>query len=468
MSTALKVLAKSETVVEEKKPKNVAYYAPFIRVSQDEQIVEGIASSEAVDSYGDIVRVTAIEDALPDYMKYANLRSMHSNIAAGTVIETKIDKTNKIFYITAKVVDKAEWEKVKETVYKGFSIGGVIEDWEPIMVEVPDQDGNMHEVFTGGFEITKLKLIEISLVDRPANPDALISAYKAAKLRKFDTKDGEVEQEESFVPSVVLQPNLTKIGKEVDTNSRPSSMKTLKKSNPLSILAPRTMSQKITKAQMQKVADDAIKAALKAAGITDTSMDELQTLSRGDIVDAAKELVAEVVDGLAVLVKAEGTETSEGADQVEEVKTEEVVTEETKEASEDEITATEEKETSEEVVEEEKTEEVAAVVTEEETKTEEVKETTEEVVAEKSAETSAIVEAIKSLGATIQKSNEDTVAEIKKSNKAVAEKFDTFAKKAGASVQTDEAEVEESVEETSTEGAKTAFAKSDPWGKRIA
>lgn len=472
MSKALKALNKSAQAQVQKDytNANVAYFAPFLRVSSDQQIVEGIASSEAVDSYGDIVRASAIKDALPDYMKFANLRSMHGNIASGTVIEAKVDEEQKITYITAKVVDDAEWKKVKEKVYKGFSIGGIIEEWEPIMVEVADKDGNKHEVFTGGFEITKIKLVEISLVDRPACPDALISAYKAAKLRKFDTKDGIVDQEESFVPSVVLQPDLTKVGKELDTTSSPSSMKTLKKSNPLSILAPRTMSQKITKAQMQTVADDAIKAAKKAAGISDDKQDELMTLSRGEIMKAAEELVAEVVDSLAVFVKAEGVETSsEGADQSTEETSEttEVATED-KEASEDvETTGTEETtETSEEAVVEEKKEDVAE--TKEETETEEVKvEAKEEAVAEKSDNTSAIVDALKALGETIKKSNEDTVAEIKKSNGEVTASFTKFAKKAGASVQSDDSQVveEETEEETST---SKAFGKNDPWAKKIA
>jgi len=454
---AKKALKKNDKV--EDRSKKMAYYSPFIRINEEDKTVEGIASSESVDSYGDIVRVTAIKDALPDYMKFANLRSMHSNIAAGKIVDHKVDETEKIFYITAKVVDNQEWEKVKEEVYKGFSIGGVIEEWEPITVEVADKDGNMHEVFTGGIEIIKIKLIEISLVDRPANPDALISSYKAAKLCKFDSKDGQVDSEENFVPSVILQPDLTRIGKVLDTVNCPSSMKTLKKRNPLSILAPLTMS-KVNLAQMQKTADSAIQSALKAAGITDESMSELHTLSRGEIVEAAKELVADVVQHLAILVKADGVEESEeGA--VEGSEDETVETEdsdETEVSSEDEETTEDEKETEEtESTEEDEKEDEEK---EDEDETEETKEA--------SAQTNAIVDAIKSLAGSIEKSNKDTVAEIKKSNKAVAQTIEQFAKKAGGSVQRDDQEIDEDdCGGTCSSGKKTSF-KSDPWGKRIA
>jgi len=471
MSKTVKTLSKAESV--DKKGEKIAYYSPFLRIAEDEQIVEGIASSEALDSYGDIVRITAIKEALPEYMEFANLRAMHSNIAAGIITDTKIDDTEKIFYITAKVVDKAEWEKVKEKVYKGFSIGGIIEEWEPIMVEVEDKDGNKYEVFAGGYEITKIKLVEISLVDRPANPDSLISSYKAANLKKFDTKDGEVVQKEGFVPSVVLQPDLTRIGKVLDTKSRLSSMKALAKRNPLSILAPRTMS-KITKAQLEKVADDAIKAAYKAAGITDDiDNEELKTLSRGEILEAAKELVADVVTDIAKFVKAEGVEKPEGDDDAEEESSKEEETEETAdEASEDDNTGTEEEKTSEEEEkseEEESEEEESEEEESEEEKTddEEEEEETEDdkEEAEKSEDSNAIVDALKTLGKTISKGNADTLAEIKKSNKAVVNSVNKFAKKAGGSAQHDEQEVNEDDEEKKTK--KGAFSE-DPWGKRVA
>lgn len=135
--------------------------------------VEGIASTESVDTDGEVVKSAAMEAALPDFMRYGtgNLREMHQPLAAGTVDEiTVVDGVTKI---TSKVVDPVAITKVKAGVYKGFSIGG--------KVTARDDLNKKH--------VTGVKLVEISLVDRPANPDAVISMWKSEDLE--DTKDGD-------------------------------------------------------------------------------------------------------------------------------------------------------------------------------------------------------------------------------------------------------------------------------------
>jgi phage head maturation protease len=61
------------------------------------------------------------------------------------------------------VVDSEAIKKVEKGVYRGFSIGG----------RVKERDPNKRSV------ITKITLTEISLVDRPSNPDAVLSIFKA-------------------------------------------------------------------------------------------------------------------------------------------------------------------------------------------------------------------------------------------------------------------------------------------------
>src|SRR3954466_4279603 len=121
--------------------------------------VEGIASSEAVDSDGDIIKSAAMSAALPDYMKFGALREMHQAIAAGKTLSATVDSDG-VTHIAAKVVDPVAIKKVEEGVYSGFSIGGRVTKREKNIIEA-------------------LKLVEISLVDRPANPDAVISLFKA-------------------------------------------------------------------------------------------------------------------------------------------------------------------------------------------------------------------------------------------------------------------------------------------------
>jgi len=130
------------------------------KVDEEQKMVFGYASTEALDSQGEVVKREAIETALDDYMKFANIREMHQPSAVGVAKEATMD--DKGLYIAAKVVDPVAWDKVKEGVYKGFSIGG----------KVTSRDDVNKTVITG------LKLTEISLVDRPANPEATFDVFK--------------------------------------------------------------------------------------------------------------------------------------------------------------------------------------------------------------------------------------------------------------------------------------------------
>ena len=137
-------------------------FLPLEKFDSGQRLVYGYASTEARDSQGEIVTRAAIEAALPAYMEFANIREMHQLSAVGIVKSADLD--DKGLRLEAKVVDDAAWEKVKEGVYKGLSIGG----------RVTKRDALNKSIITG------VELNEISLVDRPANPEALIAAYKAA------------------------------------------------------------------------------------------------------------------------------------------------------------------------------------------------------------------------------------------------------------------------------------------------
>jgi hypothetical protein len=147
--------------------------------------VHGIATSEAVDEQGEIVRADAIRAAIPDYMRFPALREMHQLSAAGTTLEAEVceDGTTRI---VAHVVDPVAVAKVRNQVNRGFSIGGRVTQREA---------GNPNT-------ITGLVLNEISLVDRPANPEAIYDCWKAAMppdALAVATKDGRADTEQ--VPS---------------------------------------------------------------------------------------------------------------------------------------------------------------------------------------------------------------------------------------------------------------------------
>ena len=140
-------------------------FAPITKVDDEQRMVYGYASTDSKDSQGEIVKSDAIEAALPDYMRFANIREMHTMSAVGVAKSAEVNEGG--LYIGAKVVDDAAWIKVKEGVYKGFSIGGkALEKANGI--------------------ISKLRLTEISLVDRPANPECVIDTWKAETLEDDD------------------------------------------------------------------------------------------------------------------------------------------------------------------------------------------------------------------------------------------------------------------------------------------
>lgn len=160
---------------------NFRVFVPFTKKNDDERIVEGLATSEALDSHGEVVKFEGIKKALPNYMKYGNIREMHQWSAVGKAIAAVPDEARKAVMLTAKVVDDQAWAKCKEGVYSGFSIGG----------KILKKLGNA---------IEELELNEISLVDRPANPESEFSLVKmntGNNLQKYgspEAPDGLDEQ----------------------------------------------------------------------------------------------------------------------------------------------------------------------------------------------------------------------------------------------------------------------------------
>jgi phage head maturation protease/regulator of replication initiation timing len=150
------------------------FYAEICKVDDEQRMVYGYASTEALDVQGEIVTKQAMAAALQDYMRFANIREMHQPSAVGVAKSVEMD--DKGTFISAHVVDDNAWSKVKAGVYKGFSIGGkAIEKVDNV--------------------INALRLTEISLVDRPANPEALITLWKAEAA----TSDAAPSAEEAAV-----------------------------------------------------------------------------------------------------------------------------------------------------------------------------------------------------------------------------------------------------------------------------
>jgi len=163
-------------------------YAAFTKSEGNEEddfiTVGGIASSNIVDSDGDLITTEAMEKAKEDYMKWGAIREMHQSIAAGLCTKFEILE-NGDTYIEAKIYDKETIKKIKAGVLKAFSIGGKV-------------------VKRLGKTIIEIILIEISAVDRPANPAAVMQFYKA-DMTKITNEENDMKVEENLVPAIVVE-----------------------------------------------------------------------------------------------------------------------------------------------------------------------------------------------------------------------------------------------------------------------
>ena len=143
-------------------------HVPITKIDEEKRMVYGFASTPDLDSDGEIISLDALKNALPEYMEFPTLREMHQAKAIGTTKHAEIlddSKKGKGLFIGGKIVADDAWKLVKEGVLKAFSIGGnVIEKVDNV--------------------IKSLELVEISLVDVPANKSSVIELWK----KESDTK----------------------------------------------------------------------------------------------------------------------------------------------------------------------------------------------------------------------------------------------------------------------------------------
>lgn len=146
---------------------------------------------ETPDRSGDVFDYTSSKpyyQAWSDDMRKAsdgkslgNVRAMHNLVSAGKVETMDFDDAGKGIDFCIKVVDDAEWQKCEEGVYTGVSPGGkFVKRW---------RDGR-YTRYTGNPG-------ELSLVDRPANPNAtftMIKADGAQEARGFAEPSESAEQ----------------------------------------------------------------------------------------------------------------------------------------------------------------------------------------------------------------------------------------------------------------------------------
>ena len=149
-------------------------FIPITKVDAARRLVYGLATAETEDRAGEICDYASTKPLYEKWSEeiakstrgksFGNLRAMHGPVAAGKVTAITFNDAGKQIEICAKVVDDAEWAKVVEGVYTGFSQGGAYERrWT-------DAEGLTRYTAAPN---------EISLVDLPCLPQATFEMIKA-------------------------------------------------------------------------------------------------------------------------------------------------------------------------------------------------------------------------------------------------------------------------------------------------
>ena len=166
---------------------------PISFVKKEQRIVVGIATADCIDKTGDLVDFEASKEAFNDWA--GNIREMHNPIAVGRAISytpVKVKGNDGQEYNAIKVeayISKGAqdtWEKVLDGTLRAFSIGG----------SIIEKKIDASRMFRGRpvNVIKKYRLGELSLVDNPANPVAIIDIIKMDNTGHLDyILKGEVD-----------------------------------------------------------------------------------------------------------------------------------------------------------------------------------------------------------------------------------------------------------------------------------
>ena len=143
-------------------------------------LVSAVASSERVDDQNERVTYEAMQKAASGYMEWASVNEMHQPSAVGTTVELGLNDARRNVPVTIHVVDPLAVLKVETGVYKGVSIEGKKNAWE--MTKVAGKTVR---------DVTDITWTRLSLVDRPSNPDAILTLAKRSAEAQMDTDQPE-------------------------------------------------------------------------------------------------------------------------------------------------------------------------------------------------------------------------------------------------------------------------------------
>jgi len=170
------------------------FTSAFVEIIKKEKLEDGTmmvygkATDDTLDLDQQICDPTWLDTAMPTWFKTGgNIREMHTSSAAGKA--TEYERKNDGHYINTLIVDPMAVKKTELGVYQGFSIG----------IKAPRV---IRDEKAANGRIVDGQIVEVSLVDRPANPSAKLMLAKSVE------GDSTLEKVEEMVEEQVTAKSL--------------------------------------------------------------------------------------------------------------------------------------------------------------------------------------------------------------------------------------------------------------------
>jgi hypothetical protein len=162
----------------------VAYaWAPITKTEEQEDgtlMVYGPAASSDLDRDQQRLNADWLDRAMPEWAQYGNVREQHDAkkaVGVGVGLSKADDGSH---HIAAHIVDPGAVTKIKTKVLKGFSVG------------IKNPRVVLGKADAPGGEVVDGSICEISVVDRPCNPNTLFEIAKADGAGTLEAVEGEV------------------------------------------------------------------------------------------------------------------------------------------------------------------------------------------------------------------------------------------------------------------------------------
>lgn len=164
----------------------------FEELDDGSLMVYGQAAGPELDMDMQVCDEAWLKSAMPRWFEWGNVREQHNNIAAGVGVELEEGDGGR-WMLKSHIVDAGTVKKVKNRTLKGYSLSAVN---GAIRKDAGARNGR----------IVAGDIVEISLVDRPANPACTIAIVKSAGGGAEFVPVGVDDAEGVIEPSSTVEP----------------------------------------------------------------------------------------------------------------------------------------------------------------------------------------------------------------------------------------------------------------------